>query len=147
MSYNYGDKAAQDYAQEIKERKSQSLDFSVADSVDSGSSKFSKPPSNIFELTRTLPERRSKIHGRKLEGLMEELKNRGIEWDPKGIEAKMAGQAAIFAGLTLVGKVGFLLASMIPFVGDNGEFEFDIMDDLPDCFDSIFDWNNLFGGN
>lgn len=56
-------------------------------------------------------------------------------------------EAAIFAGLTLVGKVGFLLASMIPFVGDNGEFEFDIMDDLPDCFDSIFDWNNLFGGN
>ena len=31
---------------------------------------------------------------------------------------------------------------------DGGEAgEFDISDDLPDCFDSLFDWQNLFGGN
>lgn len=148
VSYNYGDKATADFEHSLKERKSQSFDMSVAESCDSSSSRFSKPPSNLFELTRTFPERRSKIHGRKLEGLMEELKSRGLEWDPKGFEAKMSGEAAFYAGLGLLGKLGFVAAKILPSLsGENGEFDFDVMDDLPDCFDSLFDWNKLFGGH
>ena len=148
VSYNYGDKATAEFEQELKVRKSQSFDMSIAESYDSTSSRFSKPPSNLFEFAHILPERRSKIHGRKLEKLMEELKSRGLEWDPKGFEAKMAGEAALYAGLGLLGKLAFVAGKVLPsLTGENGEFEFDVMDDLPDCFDSLFNRGNLFSSN
>ena len=90
------------------------MDFSSVsspDSLASDSSRFSKPPSNIFEVAGLLPDRRYKIHGRKLESLFEEIKSRGLEWDPKSFEAKMAGQAAFYAGLTILGKIGFMISS------------------------------------